>query len=266
VSVSVGILNLLLGSVYTSYGLMTIVDLKRGWRTSGFSHFGAAWLAMAFTCGPHHLDHGAHILATGRAGGGLDLIAILIGLPAGVLWFLLRVEAMVGGRGDRFISGTPLWLNALPMVHAMLLAAVVNAANVIGRGSEAFPLRVVPNIMLGVLYTSIGIVLLRTQFRNRPHTGGWSVSGVSLALVMFTCSVMHWVYAVYVTTGQYYVDIHGLIIHIVGVPAAAYFLWVVWALHRGTLTDWNQDPARRAAIAEPVEEHDPVAAELLGVR
>jgi hypothetical protein len=270
VNTAVGLLNLLLGSVYTSYGVMTIVDLKRGWRTSGFSHFGAAWLAMAFTCGPHHLVHGMHVLAMDHGaahggGGGLDLVAILIGLPAGVLWFLLRVEALVGGRGDRFVSGTPVWLYALPMIHAILLAAVINAASVIGRASDALPLRVVPNIMLGVLYTAIGIVLLRTQFRNRPHTGGWSVSGVSLALVMFTCAVMHWVYAVYVTTGHYTVGTDALVIHFVGVPAAAYFLWVVWALHRGTLADWNQDPARRAAIADPIEE-DPVAAELVGAR
>src|SRR6266481_6314344 len=107
---SVAIVNLILGSVYTSYGIMTIVDLKRGWKTMGFSHFGAAWIAMAFTCGPHHFEHGVHVALYGRRGGALDLIAVLVGLPAGVAWFLLRVEALFGGRGDRFVPGSPRWV------------------------------------------------------------------------------------------------------------------------------------------------------------
>ena len=73
----------------------------------GFSHFGAAWIAMAFTCGPHHWVHGVHLGFEGRAAGVLDFVAVLVGVPAGVIWFLLRVEAFRGGRGDRFIRGTP---------------------------------------------------------------------------------------------------------------------------------------------------------------
>ena len=83
--------NLLLGMVYLSYGVMTIIDLRRGWEKRGFSHFGLAWIAMAFTCGPHHFEHGLHIAVAGRDGGALDLIAVVVGLPAGVTWFLLRV-------------------------------------------------------------------------------------------------------------------------------------------------------------------------------
>ena len=68
-STAVVITNLVLGLVYTSYGVMTIFDLKRGWRTFGFSHFGMAWIAMAFTCGPHHLEHAAHLaVPPGRQG------------------------------------------------------------------------------------------------------------------------------------------------------------------------------------------------------
>jgi len=96
----VAVANLTLGFVYCSYGVMTILDLKHGWRANGLSHFGLAWIAMAFTCGPHHLEHGIH-LALGRTGGPLDLTAVLVGAPAGIGWFLLRVEAVAGGRGDR---------------------------------------------------------------------------------------------------------------------------------------------------------------------
>ena len=104
---SVGILNVVLGLVYTQYGTMTAIEMRRNWRTMGFSHFGAAWIAVAFTCGPHHFVHGTHVLLEGRTGGALDLVAAAVGFPAGVVWFLLRLEAFFGGRGDRFIAALP---------------------------------------------------------------------------------------------------------------------------------------------------------------
>jgi hypothetical protein len=239
----VGVTNLVLGTVYTCYGLMTIVDLKRGWRTRGFSHFGTAWLAMAFTCGPHHLDHGLHVLLSGRAGGPLDLVTILVGFPVGVLWFLLRVEAMMGGRGERAIDGTPRWLVALPVIGASYVAIVLTVGQSVLAGAGPFLPRTAPNVLLVVLYAAIGAVLLHTQVRNHQVTGRWSVSGLSLGLVMNTCAVMHGVFVVYATDGRYDLDWHGLAIDIVAVPAAAYFLWVTYALTRGWLRDWNEPEA-----------------------
>lgn len=264
-TLAVGLLHVALGSVYFSYGLMTIVDLRRGWRTNGFSHFGFAWLAMAFTCGPHHLDHGAHILISGRAGGGLDLISILVAAPAGVIWFLLRAEALIGGRGDRRVAGTPLWMDLLPIAGFVYLAALLNAVLSAGRTAPHLELRTIPNLLLVALYSAIGAQLARTQLRNRPHTGGWSVSGTSLAAVMFTCALMHGVYALYATTGRYDLDIHGYVIDILSVPAAAYFLWVVWALHHGTLRDWNDadDVDRRSSVTPSSDAASP---ELAGAR
>lgn len=248
---AVGLLNLGLGTVYFCYGLMTIVDLRRGWSTHGFSHFGAAWLAMAFTCGPHHLDHGYHVLAAGRSGQPLDLLVVLVGVPAGVTWFLLRVEAMLGGRGDRTIVGTPVWLSILPTVSFMYLAAVAAAVvAVIGDGARFLP-RTWPNILLVGLYTAIGIVLLRTQASNHRRTGTWSVSGLTLSIVMITCAVMHAVYVGYAHDGRYDVDTHGLSIDVVGVPAAAYFLWVTYALFRGWLHDWDRVPQGQAMAGSP---------------
>src|SRR3989337_1218681 len=66
---AVALTNLVLGIAYTGYGMMTAIEMKRDWRTFGFSHFGAAWICMAFTCGPHHLDHGLHVALDGRVGG-----------------------------------------------------------------------------------------------------------------------------------------------------------------------------------------------------
>src|SRR3954468_8968210 len=112
----VATLNIVLGLVYIQYGTMTVLEMRRSWGTLGFSHFGAAWIAMAFTCGPHHLPHGLHVAAAGGAAGALDFLAVVIGFPAGLTWFLLRVEAYRGGRGDRFIPGDPIWVVALPTV------------------------------------------------------------------------------------------------------------------------------------------------------
>jgi hypothetical protein len=252
VTLLVAVANIVLGSVYTSYGLMTALELRRGWRTRGFSHFGVAWLAMAFTCGPHHLDHGAHLLLAGRSGGWLDLVALGVGFPAGIVWFLLRVEAMLGGRGDRTIAGTPTALQVLPTASAMYLAAIATAAMaVVGDGAD-FLGRTTPNLVLVVLYAAIGALLLRTQLRNHAVTGTWSVSGLSLSMVMVTCAVMHGVYVAYAHQGTYDIDGHGLVIDTVGVPAAAYFLWVTYALYRGWLRDWDSTPERdvhRPAVA-----------------
>jgi hypothetical protein len=237
---AVAIANLILGMVYCSYGVITIIDLARGWKTNGLSHFGLAWIAMAFTCGPHHLEHGFH-LADGRLGGPLDLAAVLVGFPAGVIWFLLRVEATAGGRGDRFVSGDPLWVRALPPLVAVYLLAMVAAAAVVLSGHDnQFGPRFVPNLLLLGLYTLLGVYLLRTQLQNRGPLGGWSVSGLTLTLVFPTCGVMHAMYALYASSGRYRVDPHGLVIDWLAVPAAVYFLWVVRGLHEGSRTDWNR--------------------------
>lgn len=238
-ALAVGLANVALGTVYTCYGLITIVDLKRGWASHGFSHFGAAWIAMAFTCGPHHLDHGAHALFAGRAAGPADLLAIAVGAPVGIIWFLLRVEALLGGRGDRHIGGTPLWLESVPTVasvYATVMVAVTIA--IAGRGGHV-SLRLLPNLLLVGLYLAIAAVLAYGQLHNHRATGGWSVSGVSLSAVFFTCAVMHGIYAAYGSSGRYTVDAHGLVIDALSVPAAIYFLWVVSSLFRGALRDWN---------------------------
>ena len=237
--VAVTVLNLVLGAVYTSYGTMTIIDLKQGWRTSGLSHFGLAWIAMAFTCGPHHLDHGLHALID-HQGGAVDVYAVLIGFPAGVAWFLLRVEALSGGRGDRFVSGTPRWVAALPALFAVhVVASAVSIADVIGRDPSFGP-RFVPNLLLLWLYGLIGYYLFRTQVENRGRLGGWSVSGLALTLVFPTCGLMHAVHAAYAIGGHAVVDWHGLVIDWLSVPAAVYFLWVVRSLHLGNRSDWNE--------------------------
>jgi len=248
VTVVAGLLHLVIGVVYTSYGVMTAIDLRRGWAQRGFSHFGFAWLAMAFTCGPHHLDHALHVLAGDRGVPTLEVVALAVGLPAGVAWFLLRVEALFGGRGDRPVAGTPWWMAALPVAGGVYGTSVLLAMSDAAR-ADRLDVRVAPNLALVGLYGAIGAVLAATQVRNHVVTGGWSVSGVSLAAVMFTCALMHGVYAAHANSGAAGVGVHGIGIDVASVPAAAYFLWVVLALHRGRLGDWNEraEPVPAAA-------------------
>ncbi len=242
----VAITNLILGVAYTGYGVITLIELKRGWRTYGFSHFGAAWIAMAFTCGPHHLAHGLHAAVEGRPGGSLDFAAVAIGLPFGVIWLLLRLEAMAGGRGDRFIIGTPGWMKAAPTIAAVYVTAFIAAMIGVAGAPLRFVGTIPANAILVGLYVTIGYFLVRTQLRNRDALKGWSVSGCSLSVVFPTCAMMHAVFGLYTATGLYAFDVHAAFIDWLAVPAAAYFLWVVRGLYRDSLRDWNQTMGSQA--------------------
>lgn len=236
---AVAFVNIGLGCIYTSYGILTIVDLKRGWHTNGVSHFGLAWIAMAFTCGPHHLEHGLHVAYSGLNAGGLDLAAVIVGAPAGLTWFGLRVEALVGGRGDRFIEGTPWWLRAVAWLSALYVVVLAVAVALTLHDAAHLTARMTPNILLLGIYCVIGYYLLRTQLANRPHLGGWSVSGLALTIIFPTCGAMHALFATYAIAGTYVVEWHGLVIDWLAVPAAIYFVWVTRNLSLGLSTDWN---------------------------
>ena len=235
-------LNVALGLVYLMIGTIIVADLWRNRKPLGFSHFGAAFVALAFTCGPHHLTHGLHIGLEGRPAGTLDLITVAVGLPAGAIWAGLRLEVYTGGRGDRFVSGTPRWLIAMPTASGIYVTAVIAAAIAAGGALLSPSAGVAANLLLIGLYAAIAYFLVRTQIANRRPLGGWSLSGLALAGIFGTCAVMHGVYGFYELDGLYPADAHMLAIDWVSVPAATYFLWVVYALFRGSFRDWNGAP------------------------
>ena len=247
-SAAVATANILLGLIFGLVGALGVVEMVRNRRTMGFSQFGAAWVALAFTCGPHHVVHGLHVAAEGRAGGLLDLVAVLVGLPAGLAWFYLRVEALRGGRGDRFWRGNPLWVLALPTIGGIYATALIAASIGLGPLTLGRLSTATPNLLLVALYCTIGFYLARTQIANRRPLGGWSVSGLALAIVFPTCAAMHAVYALHVLNSRYQADVHGLGVAWLAVVAGLYFLWVVHALHRGAFADWNGTPPRGRAL------------------
>ncbi|HEX4903734.1 MAG TPA: hypothetical protein VFV42_13030 [Acidimicrobiales bacterium] len=245
-TVATALTNLAMSLVYLCYGTITLFDLKDNWHDRTRRQFGLAFLAIMFTCGPHHADHGLHLLLTDVEAGAYDLFVVALGLPAGVVWFGLRMEALLGGTGDRHVSSTPRLLTLLPVLGVVYLVGTV--AGVAGlMAPHDLPLRAAPNLVVMVLYFFVGATLTATQFRNHEASGRWSVSGLALASIFYTCALMHLVYAAYTTTGQYVDDGHVLAIDVLAVPGAAYFLWLVVAVHRGQIGRSVQQPAPAVA-------------------
>ncbi len=98
---AVTLVNLVLGTAYIAIGSLIVYDLVHGWRVRGFSRIGAAMGAIAFTCGPHHVIHAVHVGFEGHSAGLLDFVTVAVGVPFGAVFAALRIEAQLGGRGDR---------------------------------------------------------------------------------------------------------------------------------------------------------------------
>ena len=234
-----GLLALLTGIAYTTLGAITAYDLARHARSRGHSHFGLGFLLMAATCGPHHLVHAVHLLFEGHAASWPLVAALAIGLPPGAAFTLLRLEALLGGRGDRFAAGTPVLIAILPVAVAVSAGAIALGALQLApapAGGWGWA-GLLANVLLGLAYLITGAIVLRTQLARRAGLGGWSVSGISMAGVFATCGVSHLIAGL--TTAA---ELHTLAFDLPGVPAAAYFLWVVHRLNRSSLSDWNRRP------------------------
>ncbi len=240
--------SLILGLAYTWLGTLVFFELREGRRTRGLSPFGVAFMLMAFTCGPHHLIHFEHAIFGGAPADALTAVALLMGLPAGVLFVWLRIETLRGGRGDRVITGTPGWLALLPVV-GLLAAGVVSTLAVqdaVERGGLAW--QGLPSLVLAVAFAVVGGYLVRAQVA-RGGTAGWSLSGLALAAIFPTCALMH------LTLGLATPDAHLFAMDMLGVPAALGFLWVVNRLYYAGLPDWNSRPL--AGRAQPTSRRSP---------
>ena len=236
--------NVLLGLAYVAMGTIALYELV-AWRDHGFSRFGAGLVAIAFTCGPHHLTHAVHVGLENHPASALDLLTVLVGLPPGLTWLALRVEALAGGRGDRFIAGTPGWMAGVPTLAGAYVAAIVAVAVAIG----AAP-RVSPVVLLGLgtaaVYGAIAWVMARTQVRNRLAVGGWSLSGCTIAGTFATCAAMHLALALGQVRGTAHADVHLVVIDAAAMVAGVYLLAVVRRLTHDLLDDWNT-----VALSEP---------------
>ena len=266
-SLIVGIGNLLIGLAYMGLGLLSAWEACSLHRYRGWSRFGIGFSLMAASCGPHHLIHGWHALQEQSAS--WPLVAVtLIGLPAGLTFVGLRFETALGGRGDRQFELSSCWAVSLGAIFATAVGwltawtlsrgaampvlpvcttggLAARPAPGLGFGSVVF----LANLFVAVTYGMVGWCLADYQVRRHAAEGTWSLSGVSLSGVFFTCALMHLLYA---TTRS-----HGatLPFDLFGIPASVYFLWIVKRVHSDSVVDWNRRPlvgaASRPARASP---------------
>jgi hypothetical protein len=264
-SLVIGLSNLAIGLAYAGLGLLSAWEAISLHRYRGWSRFGLGFSLMAASCGPHHLTHGWHVLQGGSVSW-LMFATTLIGLPAGLIFVLLRFEAMWGGQGERWVAASPdravLLVGAFTIVAGALAAWVFaqpgadfsyqilcTSAGLVARttapGAEIdfASLTFLANVFVTVTYGMVGWYLADRQVRRYLTNGAWSLSGVALTGVFFTCAQMHLIDA---TT-------HGnglmLIFDLIGIPASVYFLRVVKQVYNDSVMDWNRRPLVGSAAA-----------------
>ena len=258
----IGVGNLLIGLAYTGLGLLSAWETYSLRRYRGWSRFGIGFSLMAASCGPHHLIHGWCALQGGEPSWPTLAVA-LIGLPAGFIFVGLRIETALGGRGDRPFASSRYW--AVGLIAAFAVAAGLLTGWALAHPAPALPSQFVctvlgltvragvpgafdvasltapANLFVVVTYGMVGWYLADYQVRRHVAEGAWSLSGVSLAGVFFTCALMHLVYA----TGERHIAT--LPFDLLGVPASIYFLWIVRRVHSDSVVDWNRRPLVGAA-------------------
>jgi hypothetical protein len=245
VTTALAVASLVIGLVYAGFGVVTLREMRRA---DGAGPSAWAWVGVAFTCGAHHLVHAVQLAASGRDGGSLELMTVVAGVPAAVIWLVLRVEAGGGGRGDRVVTGEPPWLRVLVVVAASCAVVMVAALIAVVRSSFRFPPYAPPSVLLVVLYAAVGWHLLRVQLSDRAVGGHWSLSGLALTAVFPTCALMHAAWGAYLLSGQYRFDMPGFVTDWLAVPAAFFFLWTV----RSTEQDPVADRRLTAVVPETV--------------
>lgn len=259
-NIVIALINLATGIAYLALAGQALWEIARERRARGVSRFGLAYVGMALSCGPHHLIHGVQALQ-GENFNWMMLMSDLLVLPPAVVFVSLRIEAMLGRRGDRFIAGTPWWLRVVTgsfWCAAGGLAALSIARAVDGHHHPSF-WAIFPNTLVLATYGMVGILLFRTQLLRNVTTGGWSVSGMSLAAIFPTCALTHVVYGL---TAGYNLAICPA--DWFGIPASIYFLWIVNRLYRAAIVDWNRRPI--VGESRRTERVSPWARDVLGER
>lgn len=264
-SLVIGLTNLAVGLAYAGLGLLSVWETVSLHRYRGWSRFGIGFAMMAASCGPHHLVHGWNVLA-GEAVTLPMLAVTLIGLPAGLIFVLLRLETVFGGQGERMIAASPdrvaMFAGTFTAVAGVLAAGtfiqpasesffqlvcapsdLAARAGAPGGGIDFTSVMFVTNVFVTVTYGLVGWYLADCQVRRYLTNGVWSLSGLALTGVFFTCAQMHMVDAT--TRGNDWI----LVFDVMGVPASIYFLWVVKLVHNDSVMDWNRRPLIGAAAA-----------------
>ncbi|MBR0797887.1 hypothetical protein JQ615_21090 [Bradyrhizobium jicamae] len=261
----IGLSNLGVGLAYAGLGLLAVWETITLHDYRGWSRFGLGFAMMAASCGPHHLVHGWDVLQ--GASISLPMLAVtLIGMPAGLTFVWLRLETMWGGRGERLVTASPhrvaLLTGAFTVLAGWLAASAFNQSEAslpfqflctstgpVSRtaapetGIDFVSVSFLANVFVTITYGMVGFYLADHQVRRHIVTGAWSLSGLALTGVFFTCAQMHLIDATTVGSGPM------LVFDLIGVPASIYFLWVVKQVHSDAVLDWNRRPLVGTAAA-----------------
>jgi hypothetical protein len=264
-SLVIGLSNLAIGLAYAGLGALSAWEAISLHRYRGWSRFGIGFSLMAASCGPHHLVHGWHVLQ-GESISWPMFAVTLIGLPAGLIFVLLRLETMWGGQGERLLEASPhgavllagaftvvagwlaAWAFNQPGAEALFQVVCTSAglaapATAPVAGIDFASVMFLANVFVTVTYGMVGWYLADHQVRRHLTSGAWSLSGVALTGVFFTCAQMHLIDAT--THG----NVLMLLFDLMGIPASIYFLWVVKQVHNDSVFDWNRRPLVGAAAA-----------------
>jgi hypothetical protein len=167
---------------------------------------------------------------------GPALAALVLGAVPAVAFLSLRLEAVLGGRGDRVLRNSRVF-GAIPWAMAAVGGATLWEALRHAAPAGVDLRALVPNVVLFANYCLVGAFTARTQLARRPLLDGWSLSGTAMAAVFWTCALSHLVDGL--LTGS---NPAGRFFDNVGIPASLYFLWAVYRLHRDSERDWNRRP------------------------
>lgn len=170
----------------TALGLIALVEQVV--RPSGFG----VWLtALLLTTGPLMIEL-ARETVVGDVGRPLLLVSLLAALPPTVAFLSLRIEAGLGGRGDRIISGNPAALEVGAVGTLLVAGAIlgVGIASLVEDGGPALVERL-PSLVAAANLAVVTVLVFRTQLWRHRMLRCWSLSGVALTTTLASWSLLH---------------------------------------------------------------------------
>jgi hypothetical protein len=245
--------NLILGIAYGGLSAVGMWEAASQYRYRGLSRFGLGFSLIGASCGGHHFAMAWQALQ-GPDASVPNLLVTLLGLPAALVFCGLRIEAMRGGRGERMLTGGAHALVVLGLAYFAVIGwaagqTALNAPALSGHagagcgpaltatGIDLTTAALLTNLCAAAAFVMVGGCLLDTQVHRYIAHQQWSLSGLSLAMVFPTCAAMHLIDAL--MAGPHSLS---LPFDVFGVPAAAYFLWIVRQVHKDCVADWNRRP------------------------
>lgn len=217
-------------------GLWSAWDVWRGYKETGnVERLGFGLMAMGFTCGPHHIEHGIHILLDVTFSA-IDLGFALVALPFPLAFMGLRIAAALGKSGDVEFRYTKAELANNVLLGFWLFWSFWTGASwmylLVQYGLPAYTAG--PQYVLAALFPVIGWLFFRANNLNTFRYRRSSLNSLLLAGLFITCGASHLITGTLLGAGVFAFQ-HLYLIDSFGVFAAILFLLLVyekkWIIH-----------------------------------